>query len=308
MKRRLLAIAQATALAVTIFLVPVAQAQAQVTVPYSVNQGDTLYQIGLRYGLPATELAQENGITNGAIYPGQVIQIPTGADSVPYTVRTGDTLYEIAGRLDTSVAQIASLNGLDPNAPLSPGQILTVPTGPLNIYTIEPGDSLYSIGVSYDTTASFLATINNLQSNTVYPAQNIFVPAPKAATSIVYTPAEENLLARLITAEADGQPFAAQVGVGAVVVNRVKSPLFPKTITGVVYEIDPTTGAYQFTPVLNGWINNPASADGITAAQEALAGQDPTNGALYYFNTDAANSWLQSLPTATIIGNLKFAY
>ena len=151
--------------------------------------------------------------------------------------------------------------------------------------------------------------MNNLASATIYPAQNIFVPAvPASAGTVVYTAAEENLLARLITAEADSEPFAAQVGVGAVVLNRVKSPIFPNTISDVIYQIDPTTGSYQFTPVLNGWINNPASASGLAAAQDALAGQDPTGGALYYFDTSVTNEWLQSRPLAIVIGNLKFTY
>lgn len=138
------------------------------------------------------------------------------------------------------------------------------------------------------------------------------MPAPGAAgggsATVAYTAGEEDLLARLITAEADGEPFAAQVAVGAVVLNRVKSPLFPGTIGGVIYEIDPATGAYQFTPVLNGWIDNPASASGIAAARDALAGWDPTGGALYYFDTTAGNYWLQSLPVAIVIGDLQFAY
>jgi len=359
MKRRLLALLQATVLAVTMSLVAGVPAQAQVTVPYTVTagdtlyliagryntsvqgivyannlsstsiypgqnlvipvslaagasyivqSGDTLYLIAQRYGLSSYQLAQANGITSGVIYPGQTLKIPAGATSVPYAVQPGNTLYLIAGNFHTTVAQIASLNNLSQSATLSPGQILTVPTGTLSTYTIQPGDSLYSVAVQYKTTAAFIGSVNNLVSNVIYPSQNIFVPAPQATGTVVYTAAEKDLLARLITAEADGEPFAAQVAVGAVVINRVRSPIFANTITGVIYEIDPTTGAYQFTPVLNGWINNPASASGIAAAQDALAGQDPTNGALYYFNTNVTNGWLQSRPLAIIIGDLKFTY
>jgi len=275
---------------------------------YTVQPGDSLYLIGLRYGLTADQLARENGITAGVVYPGQTLRIPAGATSVPYVVRSGDTLAAIAACFNTTPDEIAAANGLAGNATLSPGQVLTVHTGPLDTYTVRPGDSLYSIAVQYQTTVAFIRAVNNLVSDMIYPSQNIFVPAPKGTGTIVYTAAEENLLARLITAEADGEPFAAQVAVGAVVVNRVKSPLFPHTITGVIYEIDPTTGAYQFTPVLNGWINNPPSASGIAAARDALAGQDPTGGALYYFNVNTTNAWLQSRPVAVIIGDLKFAY
>ncbi|MDA8334969.1 MAG: LysM peptidoglycan-binding domain-containing protein [Peptococcaceae bacterium] len=275
---------------------------------YNVQPGDTLYLVGRKYGLSSYQLAQENGITNGVIYPGRTLKIPAGGTSVPYVVQPGDTLAAVAGYFNTTAGRIAADNGLSPATALSPGQVLIVPTGPLSTYTVQPGDSLYTIATRYKTTVAFVTAVNNLVSNAIYPSQNIFVPAPSATGTVVYTAAEENLLARLITAEADGEPFAAQVGVGAVVLNRVKSPLFPDTITGVIYEIDPTTGAYQFTPVLNGWINNPASASGIAAARDALAGQDPTNGALYYFNTNVTNQWLQSLPVAIVIGDLKFSY
>jgi len=359
MKKRLLAFLQATALALTMVLTAGLPARAQVSVPYTVapgdtlyliagrynttvpaivyannlastgiypgqnlvlpvslaagasyvvQPGDTLYLIGQRYGLSSYQLAQANGVTTGVIYPGQTLGIPAGATSVPYAVLSGDTLYLIAQRFNTTVAQIASINGLSATTVLYPGQILTVPTGPLGTYTVKAGDSLYTIAVQYNTTTGFLAAVNNLASNTIYPAQNIFVPAVQPKGTVVYTAAEENLLARLITAEADSEPFAAQVGVGAVVLNRVKSPLFPNTITGVIYQVDPVTGSYQFTPVLNGWINNPPSASGLAAAQDALAGQDPTGGALYYFNTDVTNQWLQSRPLAAIIGDLKFTY
>jgi N-acetylmuramoyl-L-alanine amidase len=69
-----------------------------------------------------------------------------------------------------------------------------------------------------------------------------------ASTPIVdYTAEELDLLARLIMAETETQPYEAKVAVGSVVVNRVKSGLFAPTIKGVINQN--INGYYQFTPL-----------------------------------------------------------
>jgi N-acetylmuramoyl-L-alanine amidase len=111
-----------------------------------------------------------------------------------------------------------------------------------------------------------------------------------------------DLLARLITAEAQGEPYEGQVAVGAVVMNRVKSPDFPNTIKEVIYQ------PYQFEPTLNGWIDKPAVESAVRAAREAIAGSDPTGGALFFFNPAMTNNaFLWSRPYKTTIGNHRFA-
>ena len=47
---------------------------------------------------------------------------------------------------------------------------------------------------------------------------------------------DEQLLARAINGEARGEPYEGQVAVGAVILNRVRDPRFPKTIAGVIYQ------------------------------------------------------------------------
>lgn len=116
-----------------------------------------------------------------------------------------------------------------------------------------------------------------------------------------------DLLARIITAEADSESYATQVAVGATVLNRVDSSLFPNSIRGVVYQVD-QVGKYQFEPVLNGWINNPASESGKKAAQDALNGWDPTNGALYFFESWVPNKFLQSRSVSTVMDAFTFSY
>ncbi len=109
------------------------------------------------------------------------------------------------------------------------------------------------------------------------------------------------LLARLISAEARGEPYSGQVAVGAVVLNRVDSPIFPNTISGVIYQ----SGA--FTCVTDGQFNEPVSDSAYRAARDAMNGVDPCGGAIYYFNPATATSkWIWSRPLIVVIGKHRF--
>ncbi len=111
------------------------------------------------------------------------------------------------------------------------------------------------------------------------------------------------LMARAINGEARGEPYEGQVAVGAVILNRVKSPQFPNTITGVIYQ----SGA--FTAVADGQINVPIKEGStvLKAAQDALNGWDPSGGAIYYFNpSTATNKWIWSRPLIKTIGKHRF--
>lgn len=111
-----------------------------------------------------------------------------------------------------------------------------------------------------------------------------------------------NLLARLISAEAKGEPYLGQVAVGAVIMNRVNDSRFPNTIPGVIYQ----SGAFQ--PVQNGTINNAPVSSAIKAANEALAGYDPSGNAIYFFNPKTSTSkWIWSRTVVKVIGNHYFA-
>ena len=117
---------------------------------------------------------------------------------------------------------------------------------------------------------------------------------------------ELDLLARLITAEAQGEPYEAQVAVGAVVLNRVKSGVWPDSVREVIYHN--VGGYYQFTPVVNGWIDKPAQASCIKAAKAALSGADPTNGAQFYYDDSTTNEWILSKTVSIKIGHMIFAF
>ena len=109
------------------------------------------------------------------------------------------------------------------------------------------------------------------------------------------------LLARIISAEARGEPYQGQVAVGAVVLNRVRHPSFPDTLSGVIYQTD------AFTAVSDGQFDQPVAESAYRAAQDAMNGSDPSGGALYYFNPATATSaWIWSRPLIVTIGNHRF--
>ncbi|SFS67747.1 cell wall hydrolase [Paenibacillus sp. BC26] len=113
---------------------------------------------------------------------------------------------------------------------------------------------------------------------------------------------ELSKLARIIYSEARGEVYKGQVAVGAVVMNRLKSPLFPKNLTEVIMQ------PYAFTAVADGqyWLlpNNTA----FLAAKDAVRGWDPTKEALFYYNPITAKSeWIRSRKITTKIGSHVFA-
>jgi N-acetylmuramoyl-L-alanine amidase len=110
-----------------------------------------------------------------------------------------------------------------------------------------------------------------------------------------------DILARVIYSEARGEPYEGQVAVGAVVMNRIHSNLFPNTIRGVVFQ----PGA--FTSVSDGQFWLTPNREAYQAALDAVRGWDPTYHSLYYFNPQTATSkWIWSRPQTVTIGHHIF--
>ena len=116
-----------------------------------------------------------------------------------------------------------------------------------------------------------------------------------------YSSSDAYLLARLVYAEARGEPYVGQVAVAAVVLNRVRSSSFPNTISGVIYQ------PWAFSVVNDGQINLTPNQTAINAASDAMNGWDPTYGCLYYYNpATATNSWIKQKPIHLTIGQHVF--
>lgn len=150
---------------------------------------------------------------------------------------------------------------------------------------------------------------NKFQETAKAPAEAA-KPKPKAVTEPKLAPySSEDLrwLSQIIHAEAKGEPLKGKVAVGAVILNRVENEEFPRSIYHVIHQKS-KKGKYQFQPVANGKINNKPSQESIEAAKLALKGNDPTNGAVFFYNPKLSrSSWMANLPKKAQIGNHVFA-
>ncbi len=109
-------------------------------------------------------------------------------------------------------------------------------------------------------------------------------------------------MARVVHGEARGEVYEGQVAVAAVILNRLESPGFPKTVSGVIFQTNAFTcvddGQYDLTP------NYPA----YRAVIDVFKGWDPSNGSVYYYNpSTATNEWIFTRSAIKRIGNHLFA-
>lgn len=262
---------------------------------------------------------------------GQTLAIPQFDTSAPaqtnettYQVDPGDTLYSIAKSNGTSVEAIKKANNLSSNL-LEVGQELTIPSGGSvaptqtaeNTYKVVSGDTLYSIAARNGTTVDAIKMANQLSSDLLSIGQTLKIPTGAVApTETSFTSDQQTAvnqeevewLAKMIYSEARGETFEGQVAIGSVIMNRVKSPLFPNNVKDVLFE--KSYGYYQFTPAETGVINSATpNEQHIEAAKRAMNGEDPTNGALFFYNPDkTSSSYLRSRTVSTAIGNHVFAY
>lgn len=292
-------------------------AQALANTSYTVQKGDSLFLIGQRFGVSPQAIQQANNLSNTLIYPGQKLTIPSssGANSV-YTVKQGDSLFKIAQQYGTTVDAIKRANGLTSNT-IVPGQRLTVPSGATaastRIHVVKAGESLFTIGRLYGVTAQEIMQANALSSTTLQVGQTLRIPATTTAAASRSSTGEEQrsfqtsqnditMLARTVYGEARGEPYKGQVAVAAVVLNRVKSPDFPNTVAGVIFQ----PGA--FDAVKDGQYYLQPDEVAFRAARDAANGWDPSGGALFYWNPKTATSkWIWSRPITIQIGNHVFA-
>lgn len=184
-----------------------------------------------------------------------------------YDVVKGDTMNEIAAENNMSLGELSAINP----------QVKNV--------------NLIYIGQTINTNK------DNKQSQPVKTAAKSV--ETKTVTKAPVLNNEIDLLARIVRAEAENEPYSGKVAVASVVLNRVDSSEFPNSISSVIYQPG------QFDPVRSGSINRPADTESKRAAVEATHNRNTS--ALFFYNPRTAGSrWLDSRPTVTSIGNHVF--
>ncbi|MFF2888137.1 spore cortex-lytic enzyme [Paenibacillus sp. NPDC057967] len=109
------------------------------------------------------------------------------------------------------------------------------------------------------------------------------------------------IMANAVYGEARGEPYEGQVAVAAVILNRVKSPSFPDTVYGVIFQ------PRAFTAVADGQIYLTPNAKAKEAVMDAINGWDPSGGCLYYFNpVTATSAWIWTRTQVKTIGKHIF--
>lgn len=182
---------------------------------YTVQSGDTLSGIALKFSTTSSKLAQLNSLSNpNLIYVGQRLLVNQGSDSnssssdqsssattnteasaASYTVKSGDTLSGIASQYNTTVNQIVSLNQLSNPNLIYVGQVLKLKnsqttnsssssSSTAGTYTVKAGDTLSAIASRYSTSSSTLASLNSLSNpNLIYVGQVLKVSSNASTSS-----------------------------------------------------------------------------------------------------------------------------
>ncbi|WP_010530231.1 cell wall hydrolase [Lentibacillus jeotgali] len=179
--------------------------------------------------------------------------------------------------------------------------IIAFPTGAsAESYTVQQGDTFHSIALKNSLSLTNLQIANERSGFQLKTGETIAIPDSVSDE-------DKELMAKLVHAEAKGEPYEGKVAVATVVLNRVDSNDFPDTIKDVIYE--KTGGVHAFSPVKNGAINNEYDSEDMKAVNEAIAFRGQGMGSLYFYNPDKVSSdnWVFSRETIKTIGNHRFA-
>ncbi|MCC3357189.1 cell wall hydrolase [Bacillus sp. REN16] len=213
-----------------------------------------------------------------------------------YTVQDGDTMSEIARKHGMKLDELVVMNPQVENVDLIiVGQ---------NIITEVIHDNAPKLFEGMHIEEKEEAVVATLEAVKTAKTEQVVTDVKSVSSKYKFSSQELDLLARIVRAEAQAEPFEGKVAVAAVVLNRLESPKFPDTIQGVIYQRG------QFQPVRNGAINKPADEESKKAVHAALNEMRYiAKEALFFYNPAIATSrWLDSRTTAAKIGRHVFKY
>lgn len=173
-------------------------------------------------------------------------------------------------------------------------------------HKVKAGDTLFFLSRKYGVPIASIKTANGLRSNLILIGQQLRIPtalsSSRSSTGYSYSREDIDWLARAVYSEARGEPYDGQIAVAAVILNRLQSGKFADNIKGIIFE------PLAFSAVADGQIYLTPNTMAYQAVREAIAGRDPSGGALYYWNPAKSTSkWIWSRTVIKRIGNHLFA-
>lgn len=227
-------------------------------------------------------------------------------------IRINDTIYVpfrvAAGALGASYSYNSSTRTATMTAPgltvtASDGTYCTYANGRV-LFSVTP-NVIMSDGRMYIPASSLAKSVGMTLTDNGSAARISGSYKAIAPASQFYRDDEVLWLARIIHAEAQGEPLLGQIAVGNVVLNRVRSAYYPNTIYGVIFD---RKYGVQFSPILNGTIYNTPSYNATLAAKICLDGFDISKGAFFFLEPRlSTSSWIpKSREYAFTIGHHDF--
>jgi len=199
---------------------------------HTVQPGDTVYSIAVRYESDVNAIVQANGIYPPftdlyVIFQGQVLVIPrmfVDPTETLYVVQPGDSLMFIAERFSSNPQLIAGTNAniQNPNI-IFPNQQIRIPTF---TYDVESGDSFASIsqqtGVPIESILAANSFRPSISPDLIYEGIKLIIPTPVSENIVVYQPLPGMTIRDNATIKGYARAFEANVLYRLIDANEVE--------------------------------------------------------------------------------------